>query len=80
MMTVALSMIKMMTFGWLALLFFSLAVLCRRPDTHVEIWAGASALLPWTSAAKAIQWRRQRTGERKLDRIVDFHRALKDGE
>ena len=74
MMAVALSVTKMLAFGWLALMFFSLAVLCRRPDTHVEIWTGAPPWAPWCVAAKAIQWYRQCTGRRQLDRIVDFHR------
>lgn len=69
--------VKAMQLGagtWIFLMFLSLAMLWRRPDTQVELWSYASAWAPWKTAAKAIQWYRQRTGRRQLDRIVDFHR------
>jgi hypothetical protein len=59
---------------WLVLMLSALAALWHRPDVHVEIWAGASNWAPWKTAAKAIQWYRQRSGREVLDRIVDFHR------
>lgn len=57
---------------WLATMLLALVVLSRRSDVELVLWAAWPGLFPWSPAARAIQWLRQRTGVVVLEKLIGF--------